>query len=172
MKGFIHLSCHPHPQFWDAPISQQAMGCVLATEAGKSHVPSPCSAHRLPLEISYLLLFLVFPLFWPESGTMHFPPSRCEQSPAMVLHPLCESPEASSETEQQEFLHPPSWHWFFRHLLAQRPRPAAVLTHPSLLQSQSHPNWSVLQHHTVSLISPSPSISLLKIVAQGSNSVT
>lgn len=122
---------------------QWAMSLVQRLARAMPQVPA------LPLEISYLLLFLVFPQFWPESCTMHFPLSLCEQSPAMVFHPLCESPEASSDMEQQEFLHPQSWHWFFRHLAAQRTQPAAVLTHFSLLQSQSHPNWSVLQHHCV-----------------------
>lgn len=130
MKCFIHLGCYPHPQFCNAPISQQAMGCVLGLEACRTHVPNPCSGHRLSLEICYLLLFLVFPLFWPEAHTMHFLLSLCEQSPAMAFHPLCESPKASSDTEQQEFLHPQSWHWFLRHMAAQRTQPAIVLNTP------------------------------------------
>lgn len=55
-----------HPWFWEAPILQQPMGCVLDLETCKTHVWSFCSAYKLCPEKSCCFI-LVFPLVWPES---------------------------------------------------------------------------------------------------------
>lgn len=95
-KCFIQLGCCPHLQFWDAPVLQQPMGCVLGLSTCKNHVPSHCSAHKLPLEISNLF-FLGFPpvLTWVTvqwlllsacmSTALPLPPTHPQESPETCL---------------------------------------------------------------------------------------
>lgn len=164
MKCFIHLGCHPHPQFQNAPVSQQAMGCVLGLEACNTHVPSPCFAHRLPLEISYLLLLLVFPLFWPESPYNALSPQPVWAEPCYGLPPppwepwslLWPQSSKNSYTLTADTGFSNTWlHKEHNHLLFSRTSLCSKAKGIQIDQSCS----TIM---CVSLNSPSPSISFLK----------
>lgn len=146
-KCFIQLGCCPHLQFWDAPVLQQPMGCVLGLSTCKNHVPSHCSAHKLPLEISNLF-FLGFPpvLTWV---TVQWLLILHEHSPATASHSSPREPwnlplAAAGRSQRSKSVYTLSWQWLYRHLAAQSIQAPTVFTHTSLLQSQRHPNWLVL----------------------------
>lgn len=123
----------------------------------KNHVSSPCSAHKLPLEISFLF-FLVFPpvltwviVQWPlfsacMSTALTQPPTHAPREPWNP--PLA----AAGRSRRSKSFYTLSWHWLSRHLAAQSTQVPTVFAHISPLQSQRHPNSLVLhateqRHH-------------------------
>lgn len=154
-EALTHLLTHEVLYPYQLPSSSTVLQCTNLTASNglcswSRGLQDPCPKSLFCSQTMPWNKLLAVVLGFPRSDLGHVQctfPSASHGFPPSLWQPW--SLFWHRAAKQQEFLHPQSWHWFLRHPAAQRTQPAIVLTHLSLLQSQRHPNWSVLQHHYV-----------------------